>query len=299
MNAAGVFINRGLMETTPDEWNTTIAVNLTGTFLCVQCAVPFLRQAERATIVNIASGRGLLPTGGGSTAYVASKGGVIAMTRALAAELAPAIRVNAVCPGAVETPMTDGTLRDAAGAGRYRRSCTAMRWVGPPRPRRSPPPSCSSPRMKARSSPGSTWRWTAGGPPLRDGRQQITVLPYSGHERPPACMPHIQHKDRAMRIWSSLMIAAPVAAGLLAAPAAHADWRDQRGWHGDAAGMVAGTGAVPHDHDDGGAAAAAVLGLGAAAIVGGIIASQQQRYYAPPPPVVYAPPPYYAGYSQY
>jgi NAD(P)-dependent dehydrogenase (short-subunit alcohol dehydrogenase family) len=116
VNAAGVFINRGLMETTPDEWNTTIAVNLTGTFLCVQCAVPFLRQAERATIVNIASGVGLLPTGGGSTAYVASKGGVIAMTRALAAELAPTIRVNAVCPGAVETPMTDGTLRDTAGA---------------------------------------------------------------------------------------------------------------------------------------------------------------------------------------
>ena len=116
VNAAGVFINRGLMETTTDEWNTTIAVNLTGTFLCVQTAVPFLRQADRATVVNIASGVGLLPTGGGSTAYVASKGGVIAMTRTLAAELAPAIRVNAVCPGAVETPMTDGTLRDASGA---------------------------------------------------------------------------------------------------------------------------------------------------------------------------------------
>jgi NAD(P)-dependent dehydrogenase (short-subunit alcohol dehydrogenase family) len=104
------------METTLDEWNTTIAVNLTGTFLCVQSAVPLLRQAGNATIVNIASGVGLLPTGGGSTAYVASKGGVIAMTRTLAAELAPAIRVNAVCPGAVETPMTDGTLRDADGA---------------------------------------------------------------------------------------------------------------------------------------------------------------------------------------
>ena len=65
---------------------------------------------------QLASGVGLLPTGGGSTAYVASKGGVIAMTRALAAELAPTIRVNAVCPGAVETPMTDGTLRDTAGA---------------------------------------------------------------------------------------------------------------------------------------------------------------------------------------
>jgi NAD(P)-dependent dehydrogenase (short-subunit alcohol dehydrogenase family) len=116
VNAAGVFFNKGLMATGPDVWNRTIAVNLTGTFLCVQAAVPFLRQAERASIVNIASGVGLLPTGGGSTAYVASKGGVIAMTRALAAELAPAIRVNAVCPGAVETPMTEGTLRDASGA---------------------------------------------------------------------------------------------------------------------------------------------------------------------------------------
>ncbi len=115
VNAAGVFINRGLMDTTIDEWNMTIAVNLTGTFLCVQAAVPLLRQTERATIVNIASGVGLLPTGGGSTAYVASKGGVIAMTRAMAAELAPGIRVNAVCPGAVETPMTEGTLRDPAG----------------------------------------------------------------------------------------------------------------------------------------------------------------------------------------
>jgi NAD(P)-dependent dehydrogenase (short-subunit alcohol dehydrogenase family) len=116
VNAAGVFFNKGLMETTAEVWDTTIAVNLTGTFLCVQAAVPFLREAGRASIVNIASGVGLLPTGGGSTAYVASKGGVIALTRALAAELAPTIRVNAICPGAVETPMTEGTLRDAAGA---------------------------------------------------------------------------------------------------------------------------------------------------------------------------------------
>ena len=109
VNAAGVFFNRGLMETDPDIWHQTIAVNLTGTFLCVQAAVPFLRQAPHATIVNVGSGVGLLPTGGGSTADVASKGGVIAMTRALAAELAPSIRVNV-------TPMTEGTLRDAAGS---------------------------------------------------------------------------------------------------------------------------------------------------------------------------------------
>jgi NAD(P)-dependent dehydrogenase (short-subunit alcohol dehydrogenase family) len=116
VNAAGVFISGGLMETGPEIWHQTISVNLTGTFLCVQAAAPFLRQAGQATIVNIGSGVGLLPTGGGSTAYAASKGGVIAMTRSLAAELAPSIRVNVVCPGAVETPMTEGTLRDATGS---------------------------------------------------------------------------------------------------------------------------------------------------------------------------------------
>jgi NAD(P)-dependent dehydrogenase (short-subunit alcohol dehydrogenase family) len=116
VNAAGVFFNKGLMETTAEVWDTTIAVNLTGTFLCTKAAVPLMRATDRASIVNIASGVGLLPTGGGSTAYVASKGGVIALTRALAAELAPTIRVNAICPGAVETPMVAGTLRDAAGA---------------------------------------------------------------------------------------------------------------------------------------------------------------------------------------
>jgi hypothetical protein len=97
-----------------------------------------------------------------------------------------------------------------------------------------------------------------------------------------------------MRTWSKLLIAAPVAAGLLAVPAAHADWHHDRGWHEHG-----------YHHDNGGAVAGAVLGLGAAAVIGGIIASQQRpayypppaAYYAPPPPVVYAPPPGY--YPQY
>ena len=77
-----------------------------------------------------------------------------------------------------------------------------------------------------------------------------------------------------MRIWSTLLIAAPVAAGLLAAPPAHADSRDHRAWHGEWHGDRDWH---HHDHDNGGAAAAAVLGLGAAAIVGGVIASQQPQ----------------------
>ena len=116
VNAAGIFSAAGLADTTAELFSRTLAVNLLGTFLIVQAAAPILlASGKAATIVNIGSGVGITPTGPGSVAYVASKGGVIAMTKALAMELAPSVRVNVVCPGAVDTPMTQGFLRDAAG----------------------------------------------------------------------------------------------------------------------------------------------------------------------------------------
>jgi NAD(P)-dependent dehydrogenase (short-subunit alcohol dehydrogenase family) len=116
VNAAGIFSPSGLEDTSPALFSQTLAVNLTGTFLVVQAAAPRLRAAGGgASVVNIGSGVGITPTGPGSTAYVASKGGVIAMTKALAMELAPGVRVNVVCPGAVDTPMTQGFLHNAAG----------------------------------------------------------------------------------------------------------------------------------------------------------------------------------------
>ena len=66
------------------------------------------RRNEGSTIVNIASAAGLLPNAPGLTAYAASKGGVVNLTRAMAAELAPDVRVNCVCPGMVDTPMAEG-----------------------------------------------------------------------------------------------------------------------------------------------------------------------------------------------
>jgi len=115
VNAAGIFSAAGLADTTAELFSRTLAVNLMGTFLVVQAAAPILLAGGTGTIVNIGSGVGIVPTGPGSTAYVASKGGVIAMTKALAMELAPTVRVNVVCPGSVETPMTAGFLRNAAG----------------------------------------------------------------------------------------------------------------------------------------------------------------------------------------
>jgi NAD(P)-dependent dehydrogenase (short-subunit alcohol dehydrogenase family) len=116
VNAAGIFSAAGLSDTSAELFARTLAVNLTGTFLMIQAAAPLMLAAGQGTVVNIGSGVGLVPTGPGSTAYVASKGGVIAMTKALAQELAPAVRVNVVCPGMVETAMTAGFLRNTAGA---------------------------------------------------------------------------------------------------------------------------------------------------------------------------------------
>jgi NAD(P)-dependent dehydrogenase (short-subunit alcohol dehydrogenase family) len=115
VNAAGIFSSEGLGETSPELFNRILTVNITGTFLVVRAAERFLRAAAAATVVNIGSGVGLMPTGPGSTAYVASKGGVIALTRVLAMELAPKIRVNVVCPGMVDTAMTESFLRDNQG----------------------------------------------------------------------------------------------------------------------------------------------------------------------------------------
>ena len=115
VNAAGIFHPQLMMETDLAIWQQTFAVNMTGVFLVCRAAVPHLRRADKASIVNIASGVALQPTGAGGAAYAASKAGVIGLTRSIASELAPNIRVNSVCPGAVETPMTAGFLRDASG----------------------------------------------------------------------------------------------------------------------------------------------------------------------------------------
>jgi hypothetical protein len=114
-------------------------------------------------------------------------------------------------------------------------------------------------------------------------------------------------KEPTMGPMKSLLIAAPVAAGLLAAPAAHADWRHHGGggWGGPAR---------HYDHGHGGGispAAGALIGLGVGALIGGVIASQTPVYaappvaYAPPPayyppaPAYYAPAPAYAPYGGY
>jgi NAD(P)-dependent dehydrogenase (short-subunit alcohol dehydrogenase family) len=108
VNAAGIMLTGRMDETPLAAWRKVLEVNLTGTWLLARACLPALQKEVGSTIVNVASAAGLLPNAPGLTAYAASKGGVVNLTRAMAAELAPAIRVNCVCPGMVDTPMAEG-----------------------------------------------------------------------------------------------------------------------------------------------------------------------------------------------
>ena len=110
VNNAAVQITGPLVETTPEAWDRLMAVNLKGVYLVARAAYPWLRAAGRAAVVNVASVHALA-TSAHIGAYAASKGGVLALTRAMAIEWAPEIRVNAVLPGAVDTPMLRAGLQ--------------------------------------------------------------------------------------------------------------------------------------------------------------------------------------------
>lgn len=108
VNAAGIMATGHAIETPAAIFRKLVEVNLTGTYIVTRCCISWMLKAPFASVVNIASAQGLLPNAPGHTAYAASKGGVVNLSRALAAELAPTIRVNCVCPGMVDTPMADG-----------------------------------------------------------------------------------------------------------------------------------------------------------------------------------------------
>lgn len=107
VNSAGVVALGPVTDMTLSTFRQVIDVNLTGTFLVCQAAISHLRAARDASIVTIASAQALMPVAGAS-AYAASKGGVQSLSKALAVELAPDIRVNTICPGLIDTPMNDG-----------------------------------------------------------------------------------------------------------------------------------------------------------------------------------------------
>ena len=113
VNNAGIYLPAKAEDVSDDAWQQTLAVNLSAPFYLTRAALPHLR-ASRGAIVNVASDWGL-HGGPGAVAYCASKGGLVLLTKALAVDhAAEGIRINAVCPGDVVTPML---FRDAEARG--------------------------------------------------------------------------------------------------------------------------------------------------------------------------------------
>lgn len=106
VNNAGILYPTRIGDLTPEEWNEVLEVNLTGVFHCSLAVFPIMKRQGDGRIVNISSSAGRSTSDLGGVHYTASKAGVLGLTRHFAKEGGPEIRVNAVCPGLIKTPMS-------------------------------------------------------------------------------------------------------------------------------------------------------------------------------------------------
>jgi 3-oxoacyl-[acyl-carrier protein] reductase len=108
VNNAGVMVTKPVLDTSEDEWDQTIAVNLKGPYLCSKAVAPVMIEQGAGTIINMSSNSGLYhPSAMRFTEYVVSKAGLNGLTKAMALALGPQIRINAICPGWIRTDMLE------------------------------------------------------------------------------------------------------------------------------------------------------------------------------------------------
>lgn len=113
VNAAAIEIEKTIEETSLEDWNRIFAINVTGMFLTSKYALPLLRRSAGASVINFGSYDGYIADPR-LAAYCATKGAVHALTKAMACDHGPeGIRVNAICPGYVDTPMLQSFFQDA------------------------------------------------------------------------------------------------------------------------------------------------------------------------------------------
>jgi 3-oxoacyl-[acyl-carrier protein] reductase len=110
VNNAGVMISKSVLESSEEDWDRTIDINLKGAYLCSKEVAPVMLERKGGKIINMSSNSGLYhPSAMRFTEYVVSKAGMNGLTKAMALALGPLITVNAICPGWIKTEMVEGT----------------------------------------------------------------------------------------------------------------------------------------------------------------------------------------------
>ena len=130
VNNAGIGVYKTVLDTTSEEWDRCLAVNLKGVFLCSKYAIPEIKAAGGGAIVNIASVHSYQNVGG-TAPYAASKAGVVALTRVMAIDHGrDKIRVNAICPGWIYTPLIQGIFAHSSDPEKAKREVERRQILG-------------------------------------------------------------------------------------------------------------------------------------------------------------------------
>lgn len=134
VNNAGIGVYKPVLEATSEDWDRCLAVNLKGVFLCSKYAIPHMQKRGKGAIVNISSVHSHA-TVNGVAPYAASKGGITALTRNMAIDYGPTIRVNSIAPGWVLTPLIQSifdSYPDPAEQQRQVENRQVMKRIGRP-----------------------------------------------------------------------------------------------------------------------------------------------------------------------
>ncbi len=128
VNNAGIIRYSKVTETSEDEWDSVLDINLKGAFFCAKHAIPYMEEKGKGVVVNMSSVQSFV-TQEKVAAYVTSKAALIGLTRSIAVDYAPEIRSVAICPGGVDTPMNDEAFQQSADPEEVRRETVDLHLV--------------------------------------------------------------------------------------------------------------------------------------------------------------------------